>query len=100
MNKILTFSTLLVIGLTACTAPAPRLDAQMGSAVEMAKAQQTLNPQASQNTRPVEGIDGKSADALVDRYHQSFQTPSSVNIFNIGIGSGTGSTLGPASTTK
>lgn len=75
------------------------LDQQIGTAVAMARAQQTLHPQASQDTRPVEGIDGKSADALIDRYHRGFQAPTSVNIFNIGVG-GMGTTLGPAAGTQ
>lgn len=91
-------SALIVASLLGgCASTTPqRVDSQMGSAVETARAQQTLNPQASQDTRPVEGIDGKSADAVVDRYHKGFETPSTVNIFNIGVGGGTGSTASPA----
>lgn len=91
--------TLLILsamGLIAgCGTTTPvALDAQMGSSVEMARAQQTLNPQASLDARPVEMIDGKSADALVDRYHKGFEKPPAINIFNLGVGEGTGSTLG------
>jgi hypothetical protein len=92
---------LLASQLGGCATTTPeRVDAQMGSAVELAKAQQTLHPQASQDMRPVEGIDGISADAVVDRYHKGFQAPPTVNIFNIGVGGGTGSTAGPAATTR
>lgn len=84
-------SALLIAGCGTTTPTA--LDAQMGKSVELAKAQQTLNPQASLDNRPVEMIDGKSADALVDRYHKSFEKPTTTNIFNIGVGGG-GSTLG------
>lgn len=80
--------------LSGCVAPAPSLDAQMGKSVELAKAQQTLNPQASMDKRPVEMIDGKSANALVDRYHKGFESPTAINVFNIGVGGGGGSTLG------
>lgn len=83
----------LVLG--GCVAPAPSVDAQMGKSVELAKAQQTLNPQASMDKRPVEMIDGKSADALVDRYHKGFESPTAINIGTIGVGGGTGTTLGP-----
>lgn len=89
---------LLLTGMAAllagCGTTTPTvLDGQMGKSVEMARAQQTVNPQASLDSRPVEMIDGKSADALVDRYHKGFESPTSVNIFNIGVG-GSGSTLG------
>jgi hypothetical protein len=95
-------TALIVAGLLGgCVTTTPeRVDRQMGNAVEMAKAQQTLHPKASQDTRPVEGIDGKTADAVVDRYHKGFQAPSTVNIFNIGVGGGTGSTAGPAATPR
>jgi tRNA G46 methylase TrmB len=88
---------LLGMLLAACGTTAPeRLDAQMGTSVEMAVARQTLNPQAARDEQPVGGIDGKTADALVDRYHKTFEKPTTVNIFNIGVGSG-GSTLGTSS---
>jgi hypothetical protein len=96
------FMTSLLAGLLGgCVTTTPeRVDAQMGSAVELAKAQQTLNPQASQDTRPVQGIDGKSADAVLNRYHKGFEAPPTVNIFNIGVGGGTGSTAGPVATPR
>lgn len=80
--------------LAGCGTTTPTvLDAQMGKSVELARAQQTLNPKASLDNRPVEMIDGKSADALVDRYHRGFERPTTINIGNIGVGGG-GSTLG------
>ncbi len=94
-RKLLTLIVAALLGGCVNTAP-ERVDRQMGLAVEMAKAQQTLHPQASQDTRPVEGIDGISADAVVDRYHKGFEAPPPVNIFNIGVGGGSSSTLNPA----
>ncbi len=92
-----TAPTLLALCLVAgCGTTTPLvLDQQMGTAVNLAKAQQTLNPEASQDTRPVEGIDGTVAGALMDRYQKGFETPSSMNVFNIGVG-GTGTTAPPA----
>ena len=91
-NICLTGLAALLIG---CGTTAPvALDGQVGAAVEMARAQQTLNPRASLDAAPVEGMDGKSAAALIDRYHKGFAQPTAVNIFNIGVGENTGSTLG------
>ncbi len=95
---VLIGSTLLVAGCGTTTPTV--LDSQMGKSVEIAKAQQTVNPQASMDSRPVEMIDGKSADALVDRYHKSFEKPTSPNIFTIGVGGGGGSTLGTGGSSK
>lgn len=100
MNRKTVIVPALLTILAGCAAPAPNLDAQMGSAVEMAKAQQTLHPEASQDVRPVETIDGKSADALINRYHKGFERPPTVNIFNIGVGGSSASTAGPSGTSR
>lgn len=79
--------------LVGCVEPAPVLDSKFGNAVNAAKAQQTLNPDASMNKTPVVGLDGKAADAVVDKYHTSFEAPpAAVNTFTIGVGSGSGGT--------
>lgn len=86
--------------LAGCATNTPVLDKHFGEAVNAAKAQQTINPDASQNTDPVAGVDGQAANAAVDRYHRSFvQPPATTNVFNIGIGSsgGTGASGGGAS---
>ncbi|MGH8729195.1 MAG: hypothetical protein ACREV9_13820 [Burkholderiales bacterium] len=65
----------------------PRLDDSFGYAVNTAKAQQTVNPDASLNTDPVAGIDGPSADAAIDEYKNTFVTPPPPpTIINIGGG--------------
>ncbi|HEY2970131.1 MAG TPA: hypothetical protein VGK75_17390 [Casimicrobiaceae bacterium] len=67
----------------------PRLDARFGDAVNVGKAQQTLNPDASKNRNIVAGIDGKAAQETMVRYRESFKSPPPpANVFNIGIGSG------------
>jgi hypothetical protein len=78
--------------LAGCAARAPVLDQHFGEAVNTAKAQQTVNPDASLDQDPVAGLDGPAADATIDRYHKSYETPPQpVNVFTIGIGSGSGS---------
>jgi hypothetical protein len=62
-------------GVTACAPVTPRLDAHFGEAVGVARAQQTVNPEASLNTEPLEGIDGQAGDAMVDNYRNSFRNP-------------------------
>ncbi len=68
---------LLVIAvLTAgCIPITPRWDAHFGEAVDIAKAQQTINPEASLNTEPVIGVDGQAGDAIFDSYRNSFRNP-------------------------
>ncbi|MDD2933211.1 MAG: hypothetical protein PHO76_04935 [Methylotenera sp.] len=87
------FGTVVLAG---CATNTPYIDKHFGEAVNAAKAQQTINPGASQNTDPVAGVDGQAANAAVDRYHKSFvQPPVTTNVFNIGVGTGsTGSGSG------
>lgn len=77
--------------MAGCATNTPVLDEHFGEAVNAAKAQQIINPDASLNTDPEYGVSGQAADAAVDRYHKSFvQPPAQTNIFNIGIGASGG----------
>ncbi|MGB9128253.1 MAG: hypothetical protein WCB97_01255 [Thiobacillus sp.] len=78
-----------VLLLAGCVTRAPVVDQHFGEAVNMAKAQQTVNPDASRDQDPVAGLDGQAANAVIDRYHKSYETPPQpVNVFTIGIGGG------------
>jgi hypothetical protein len=69
-----------------CIATSPRLDARFGDSVNIAKAQQTLNPDASRNRNVVAGMDGKAAQETVVRYRESFKSPPPpANVFTIGV---------------
>jgi hypothetical protein len=95
--KLLTIAAAL-LALQACAtsrpletyfAVSPRLDASLGDAVNIAKAQQTLNPDASKNRNIVAGIDGKAAQETILRYRESFKSPPPPsNVFTIGVSSG------------
>ena len=73
--------------LSGCTSLSPYFDQQVGRAVDMAKARQTVNPEASRNTDPVAGIGGAPADAAMDEYQKSFTAPPpTFTVINIGGG--------------
>jgi type IV pilus biogenesis protein CpaD/CtpE len=85
----LVLSILVAAGLVGCINPSPVVDDSFGKAVNAAKAQQIINPDASLNRDPVAGVDGQAADAAMNRYHRSFVQPPVVpNVFNIGVSSG------------
>jgi hypothetical protein len=88
--KMTTYSLILVAlttGLAACTTTTPNLDRDFGQAVNQAKAQQTINPDASLNTDPVAGLDGVAANAAIDNYTKSVTTPPPpATIISIGGG--------------
>ncbi|HZX31871.1 MAG TPA: hypothetical protein VFF03_11010 [Rhodocyclaceae bacterium] len=65
----------------------PVYDQSFGQAVRMARAQQTINPDASRNTDPVAGIDGAAAKESIGVYHDSYKAPPpTFNVINIGGG--------------
>jgi tetrahydromethanopterin S-methyltransferase subunit E len=77
----------LTAGLAACTTTTPNLDRNFGQAVTQARAQQTINPDASLNTDPVAGLDGVAANAAIDNYTKSVMTPPPpATVINIGGG--------------
>ena len=73
--------------LAGCVSPAPYVESHIGSAVNAAKAQQTIDPDASKNPDPVAGVDGRAAKSSVERYEDSFKAPPpTFNIININSG--------------
>lgn len=77
-----------VAALAGCVAATPRVDAGHGAAVTALRAQQTLNPDASRNSDPVKGLDGKAAKGALDNYRDSFRTPpaEAAPVISIGVG--------------
>jgi len=88
LNKLLIIS-LGLLALSGCATTTPTLDDHFGIAVNAAKAQQTLNPDASRNPDPVAGIDGTPAVDAVGEYYNSFKAPApTFPVLNIGTGGG------------
>ena len=76
-----------VMGLLAgCAGPAtPTLDASFGQAVRATRQAQTRQPDPPESTLFGQGMDGKAAVNLIERYQDSFRTPpKTFEIFNSG----------------
>ncbi len=88
--KIFKVTTLLLVAslaIVACANKPTYLDQHFGEAVNSAKAQQIINPDAPQAIYTIGGVDGQAANASIDRYHRSFMTPpATASAFTIGIG--------------
>lgn len=83
---------LSVGALAAGCGTTPDVDGRFGESVMLMKAQQTANPDASRNTNPVAGMDGKAAKGVMDNYRDSFRTPPAEgqnNSLTIGVGAST-----------
>jgi hypothetical protein len=93
-SKLITgvLASLLAMAVLAGCATTPNLDKKFGDAVNQAKAQQTINPDASKNTDPVAGINGQVANSIMERHQKSYETPTPAPSGIIGVIGG-GSTL-------
>lgn len=82
------FTLVGILALSGCAATTtPETDARHGEAMSMIKAQQTINPDASLNTDPVAGVDGKAAKGALDNYRDSFRKPpAEASVSSITIG--------------
>lgn len=96
-NQLLMVAITGIVSLAGCVATTtPETDSRFGEAMTLIKAQQTLNPAASNNTDPVMGLDGRAAKGAMDRYRKSFseepkEGASPSQQFNIGGGQSGGS---------
>ncbi|CBJ52063.1 hypothetical protein [Ralstonia solanacearum] len=79
----------VVVVLAGCMTTTPYYDTHFGDAVRTVRVMQTLNPNASMNTDPVLGVDGRAATAAMDRYNGQFRAPQSdASAFTVGVGTG------------
>jgi hypothetical protein len=72
--------------LAACATPTtPVLDAAFGQAVRAARQAQTLNLGPPPTNDPTQGLDGKSAVNLIERYQDAFKSPpKTFEVLNMG----------------
>jgi hypothetical protein len=76
-------SSLIVAG---CTASAPtRLDLDYGTSSKLVKVNQALDPQAEQNLRPVDSMDGQAALRALDKYRKDFEKPPAPPVYTLDV---------------
>lgn len=63
----------------------PEAERNFGKSFEAAKQNQTINPEASKNTSPVIGLDGKAAEAAVGKYEKSFGEGQKKETYNLNL---------------
>ena len=81
----------ITLMLSGCQNPMPRYEREFGESVRNTLQAQIIHPEASQNTNPVSGIDGRAARDSINVYQNSFSKPTpQPNVFNFGVGGGTG----------
>ena len=58
-----------------------------GRSFELAKYNQTLNPEAGKNLEPVEGLNGWAAETVMGGYQDSFKGKKGAETVNLNLGS-------------
>jgi len=83
----LVLAALLGVALAGCSST-PRFNDQFGDAVRANLSVQVLDPAASRNANPANGVDGAAALAAHERYQRSFkERDASANQPLVGNGS-------------
>lgn len=83
----LTIGMITVILLSGCATN--RLENDFGTSYKLAVMNQTLNPDAEKNLKPVEGMDGQAAQKVLEKYHTGFEKPTqTMPVFSFGIAGG------------
>jgi len=66
-----------------------RVEMDFGMSYNLSKYNQILYPDAEKNLKPVEGLDGKVANTVVEKYRKDFEKPAPAPVFTFSAGSGT-----------
>jgi len=69
-----------------CVCGKGNLAENWGRSFEVAKYNQTLNPEAGKNLEPVEGLNGWAADAVMAGYQDSFKGKKGTESVNLNLG--------------
>lgn len=85
-KRSVVFFGLVALVYAGCATPSNPVRASFGTSYELAKANQTLNPSASDNLKTAEGFNGGAAKRTIDRYHKSFEETETVQQFLLRAG--------------
>jgi hypothetical protein len=68
-ESILLFSIVAIFALVGCRGPLSPEPQGYGASVRSANARMVVNPDASKNVEPVEGISPSTAEGVLENYH-------------------------------
>jgi hypothetical protein len=69
-----------------CTCGGSNLTENWGRSFELAKYNQIMNPEATKNLEPVEGLNGWAADSVMAGYQDSFKGKKGAESVNLNLG--------------
>ena len=77
---------LLIFAAGACAMTPSSFEARFGDSYRLQKFNQILNPAASKNLKPVEGLDPQVTEIALEKYRKSFEKPPEPAKFLMEIG--------------
>jgi hypothetical protein len=85
-----TVAAVALLALGGCAASGtPGVDARFGDALRALKAQQLIDPDATQrHAQATPPVDGRSTREAVERHADTYRNPPPTNVINIGVGAG------------
>ena len=85
-NRILVAGlTIIALALSGCASKG-RVERDYGTSYRLSVYNQVLNPEAEKNLAPVEGMDGKTAAAAVERYEKGYEQPQPAPTYIMSVG--------------
>jgi hypothetical protein len=77
---------LIVLAATLAACAPSRVEMDYGTSFKLQKFNQTADFEAGKKVEPVEGMDGKAAQATTGKYQKGFEKEPPAQVFNLSIG--------------
>jgi hypothetical protein len=89
---LLIIGLILMGALAGCAGNTGLVEQEWGVSYKLAIANQTLNPDAEKNLKPVSGMDNMAADKVIKKYDKEFDKAPQVPVYSMGTSGGLGTT--------
>ena len=82
------FTGMVALLLVSAGCAPSRVAMDYGTSFNLAKFNQTLNPEAAKNLEPVNGFDGEAAKATAEKYRTGFEKTTPPPVYMLSVGGG------------
>jgi len=76
----------IILFLFSLSCAPSRLEMDYGTSFKLMRLNQTFDPDAEKDNEPVTGLDGKAAQASIEKYRKDFEKPAPPTPFTLTIG--------------
>ncbi len=85
-RSFLLLSALFFLATTLVECAPSRLEMDYGTSFKLQKFNQIADPDAGKKVEPAEGMDGRAAEATMDRYQKGFEKEPKAPTYSITVG--------------